>query len=102
MHFYHKSLICVTYHQIIRWVFILSFAVLFFMPEKVMSIEEDPYAFNMIRLGVGLTYESWRYGTSDRPQKTSSFEQRYSLRGIRRPFKPKNFTYNIRDKIFVL
>src|SRR3989344_3727369 len=95
MHFYHKSLICVTYHQIIRWVFILSFAVLFFMPEKVMSIEEDPYAFNMIRLGVGLTYESWRYGTSDRPQKTSSFEQRYSLDVRSRLIDPKLIVYNI-------
>ena len=95
MHFYHKSLICVTYHQIIRWVFILSFAVLFFMPEKVMSIEEDPYAFNMIRLGVGLTYESWRYGTSDRPQKTSSFEQRYSLDVRGRLIDPKLIVYNM-------
>src|SRR3970282_2369266 len=95
MHFYHKSLICVTYHQIIRWVFILSFAVLFFMPEKVMSIEEDPYAFNMIRLGVGLTYESWRYGTSDRPQKTSILEQRYSLDVRGRLIDPRLIVYNM-------
>src|SRR3989338_1881740 len=78
MHFYHKSQTCVAYHQIIRCVFILFSVSLIFMPERVMGIEEDIYAFNMIKLGVELTYESLHYGTSDRPHKTSIFEQRKS------------------------
>src|SRR3989344_6311460 len=95
MYFYHKSLICVAYHQIIRWVFILFSVSLVFMPERVMGIEEDLYAFNMLRLTVELTYEDLHYGTSDRPHKTSIFEQRYSLDVRGRLIDPKLIVYNM-------
>src|SRR3989338_4931394 len=95
MHFYHKSQTCVAYHQIIRCVFILFSVSLIFMPERVMGIEEDIYAFNMIKLGVELTYESLHYGTSDRPHKTSIFEQRYSLDVRGRLIDPRLIVYNM-------
>ena len=65
------------------------------MPERVMGIEEDIYAFNMIKLGVELTYESLHYGTSDRPHKTSIFEQRYSLDVRGRLIDPRLIVYNM-------
>src|SRR3989338_6358925 len=95
MHFYHKSQTCVAYHQIIRCAFILFSVSLIFMPERVMGIEEDIYVFNMIKLGVELTYESLHYGTSDRPHKTSIFEQRYSLYVRSRLIDPRLIVYNV-------
>ena len=95
MHFYHKSQTCVAYHQIIRCAFILFSVSLIFMPERAMGIEEDIYAFSMIKLGVELTYESLHYGTSDRPHKTSIFEQRYSLDVRSRLIDPRLIVYNV-------
>src|SRR3970040_2122173 len=68
---------------------------LYSMHESVMGIEEDIYAVNMIKLGVELTYESLHYGTSDRPHKTSIFEQRYSLDVRGRLIDPRLIVYNM-------
>ncbi len=75
---YHKSPICAAYH-LTRWVFILFLCYSFFMPERVMGMEEDPYRFNTIKLGVDLTYKNDSYRTSGITSNTESFEQRYSL-----------------------
>ena len=78
MHFYHKSLICAAYH-LTRGVFILILCYSFLLPERVMGMEEDPYRFNTIRLGVDLTYNNYSYRTSGIADNTERFEQRYGL-----------------------
>src|SRR3972149_4079308 len=75
---YHKSQICAAYH-LSRWGFILILCYSFFMPERVMGMEEDPYRVNTIRLGVDLTYNNYSYRSVGITDNTESFEQRYSL-----------------------
>ena len=75
---YHKSQICAAYH-IARWGFILLLCYSFFMPERVMGVEEDPYRVNTIRLGVDLIYNNYSYRSVGITDNTESFEQRYSL-----------------------
>lgn len=59
-----------------------------------MGLEDDPYRFNMIRLGIDLTYTKQSYSTSARTDNTEGFEQRYTLdvRGL--VINPNLMVYN--------